>query len=311
MKNLKIVAIGANVVDTLICVPEFPNEDTKIKADEIIKCGGGPAATGLVAAAKLGANCMFIGNLADDDGGVFLKKDFQKYGVNTENCTMMRGYSSFLSYIILSAAGKSRTCLFNRGNLPGTALNEAQKNEIKSSGLLMVDGNDMSAAIEAAKIARENGVDVLYDAGGLYDGVENLLPYANILIPSFEFATGFTKTYNAEDAAKKLYNEFKPEIVVITDGKNGGYLYNGNEFLHYPAFPVEAVDTNGAGDVFHGAFAFARVLGKNAIESCIFSSAVSALKCTKVGARDGVPSLDETIKFLKERGVNEFEENMD
>ena len=299
----KIVAIGANVVDTLICVPEFPNEDTKLKADEIIKCGGGPAATGLVAASKLGAECEFIGNLSDDDGGCFLKKDFEKYGVSTDNCTVLCGYGSFLSFVVLSAASKSRTCLFNRGNLPGTALNDAQKKAIKSSSLLMVDGNDMAAAIEGAKLARENGVDVLYDAGGLYEGVENLLPYANILIPSYEFATGFTKTDNAEEAAKKLYAEFNPEIVVITDGKNGGYLYDGNEFWHYPAFPVDAVDTNGAGDVFHGAFAFARVSGKTAKDACVFSSAVSALKCTKVGARDGVPSLDETLNFLKERGV--------
>ena len=299
----KIVAIGANVVDTLICVPEFPNEDTKLKADEIIKCGGGPAATGLVAASKLGAECEFIGNLSDDDGGCFLKKDFEKYGVSTDNCTVLSGYGSFLSFVVLSAASKSRTCLFNRGNLPGTELNDAQKTAIKKSELLMVDGNDMAAAIEGAKLARENGVDVLYDAGGLYEGVENLLPYANILIPSYEFATGFTKTDNAEDAAKKLFTEFSPEIVVITDGKNGGYLYDGNEFWHYPAFPVEAVDTNGAGDVFHGAFAFARVTGKTAKDACVFSSAVSALKCTKVGARDGVPSLDETLNFLKERGV--------
>lgn len=303
MKNLKIAAIGANVVDTLICVPTFPTEDTKLKADEIIKCGGGPAATGLVAASKLGAECSFIGNLSDDDGGVFLKKDFEKYGVNTENCTVLNGYGSFLSFVVLSEASKSRTCLFNRGNLPGTVLTDSQKNEIKESGLLMVDGNDMAAAIEGAKYAREHGVDVLYDAGGLYDGVENLMPYANILIPSYEFATGFTKTDNAEAAEKKLYEEFNPEIIVITDGKNGGYLYDGKDFSHYPAFPVDAVDTNGAGDVFHGAFAFARISGKAPMEACVFSSAVSALKCTKVGARDGVPTYDETIKFLKERGV--------
>lgn len=299
----EIVAIGANVLDTLICVSEFPNEDTKLKADEIIKCGGGPAATGLVAASKLGAECEFIGNLANDDGGCFLKRDFEKYGVGTNNCTVMSGYNSFLSFVILSAASKSRTCLFNRGDIPETVLNEEQRLAIKESKLLMVDGNDMKAAIEGTKLARECGVDVLYDAGGLYKGVENLLPYANILIPSYEFATGFTKTDNAEDAAKKLYAEFEPEIVVITDGKNGGYLYDGSEFWHYPAFRVEAVDTNGAGDVFHGAFAFARVMGKSAKEACVFSSAVSAIKCTKVGARDGVPTLDETMNFLKERGV--------
>ncbi len=311
MSQRKVVAIGANVLDTLICAPVFPNEDTKLKADEIIKCGGGPAATGLVAASKLGADCTFLGNLADDDGGAFLKKDFEKYGVNADHCTVLNGYGSFLSFVVLSAESKSRTCLFHRGNLPGMVLSDAQKEIIKESDLLMVDGNDLEAAIAGAKLARENGVDVLYDAGGLYEGIEGLLPYANILIPSYEFATGFTKTDNAEDAAKKLYEAYHPELVVITDGKNGGYLYDGDKFVHYPAFPVEAVDSNGAGDVFHGAFAFARVSGRGPMEACIFSSAVSALKCTKVGARDGVPNYQETINFLKERGYDEFEKNME
>ena len=74
---------------------------------------------------------------------------------------------------------------------------------------------------------------------------------------------------------------------------------------------VDAVDSNGSGDVFHGAFAFAVTKGFDYYKACIFSSAVSALKCTKVGARVAVPTYNETVKFLKERGINEFEENME
>ncbi|MBQ7039272.1 MAG: hypothetical protein IJN39_01765, partial [Clostridia bacterium] len=69
----------------------------------------------------------------------------------------------------------------------------------------------------------------------------------------------------------------------------------------YPAFLVDAVDSNGSGDVFHGAFAFCIASGYNYYDACVFSSAVSALKCTKVGARNAVPTFDETVKFLKER----------
>ena len=73
---------------------------------------------------------------------------------------------------------------------------------------------------------------------------------------------------------------------------------------HYPAFLVDAVDSNGSGDVFHGAFAFALTRNMEYKKACVFSSAVSALKCTKFGAREGVPTYEETINFLKERGVN-------
>lgn len=109
-----------------------------------------------------------------------------------------------------------------------------------------------------------------------------------------------------QDAALKLKEMYNPDVIVITQGKDGGILYDGSKITKYPAFNVEAVDTNGAGDVFHGAFAFALTKGYSYYKCCIFSSAVSALKCTKLGARQGVPSFDETINFLKECGYNEF-----
>ena len=77
-------------------------------------------------------------------------------------------------------------------------------------------------------------------------------------------------------------------------------MYDGETVTSYPAFLVDAVDSNGSGDVFHGAFAFSAVSGYNYEKCCVFSSAVSALKCTKLGAREGVPTYDETINFLKE-----------
>lgn len=307
----EIVGIGANVYDTLICVSKYPDEDTKLKADKLMRCGGGPTATGLVAAAKLGAKCEFIGNFTDDEGGVFLLNDFKKYNISTQNSGIHNGFASFSSYVILSDKDKTRTIVFDRGNVPKVELNQNQKKAIAGSKLLMIDGNEFDAALEASKYARQNNVDVLYDAGGLYDNVEKLLGVANILIPSFEFATGITNTTDAKSAAEELYKKYNPDVVVITDGKNGGYMFDGTECVHYDAFSVNAVDTNGAGDVFHGAFAYALTRGYSYYKCCIFSSAVSALKCTKVGARAGVPLYDEVIEFLKERGYDEFEKNMD
>ena len=300
----KIVGIGANVFDTLYSIDKYPAEDTKTGANTVKECGGGPSATGLVAASKLGASTAFIGNYTNDSAGKFLKKDFQKYGVDTSYMTLKEGYSSFCSVLWLAKDTTSRTCVFYRGNVPPTEIDEATEKAIADAQILMVDGNDMNAAIEGAKIAKKNGTKVLYDAGGLYSGVENLLPYADILIPSEEFAIGHTKTETAEEAAKMLYEKYSPEIVVITQGKKGGIIYDGETVESYPAFLVDAVDSNGSGDVFHGAFAFALTSNMDYKKACVFSSAVSALKCTKVGAREGVPTYDETINFLKERGVN-------
>lgn len=296
----KIVGIGANVCDTLFSVPTYPKEDTKMRAESMMQAGGGPCATGLVAASKLGESTAFIGNMTDDNPGMFLKSDFQKWGVSTDYINIKSGYTSFSSCIWLAADSASRTCVFYKGDVPALELSDEQREAIKNAEILMIDGNEMSAAIDGAKYAKENGTKVLYDAGGLYEGVENLLPHADILIPSEEFALGHTGCESAEEAAKALYEKYSPEVVVITQGKKGGILYDGKTVTEYPAFLVDAVDSNGSGDVFHGAFAYALTQGYDFYKACVFSSGVSALKCTKVGARTGVPTFDEVIKFLKE-----------
>ena len=298
----KIVGIGANVFDTLYNIPTYPTEDTKMRATASKTAGGGPVATGLVAASKLGEDTAYIGVLSDDNGGKFLKEDFIKYGVNTDFIEVKSGYRSFASVLWLCADSTSRTCVFDKGDLPPLVLDDAQKQAIKDAEILMVDGNEMDAAVEAAKIARENGVKVLYDCGGLYEGVERLLKYTDIMIPSEEFSLGHTGCKTAEEAAKKLYETYSPEVVVITQGKKGGLLYNGNDIINYPIYPAKVVDSNGSGDVFHGAFAAAVAKGYDYLKCCHFSSAVSGLKCMGVGARESVPNFETTKNYLKENG---------
>ncbi len=291
-------------MDTLINVPHYPTEDTKLRATNSKPAGGGPVATGIVAASKLGSETEYIGVLSDDNGGQFLLKDFAKYGVATDHVDIKAGYRSFTSVIWLSAATTSRTCVFDKGNLPALVLSDEQKKVIAEAQLLMVDGNEMDAAVEAAKIARENGVKVLYDCGGLYDGVERLLAFTDIMIPSEEFALGHTGAKTAEEAAKKLYDTYHPEVIVITQGKRGGVLFDGEKAISYPIYPAEVVDSNGSGDVFHGAFAAAVVRGYDYETCCHFSSAVSAIKCTGVGARESVPDFDTVKTYLEENGYD-------
>ena len=298
----KIVGIGANVFDTLYNIPTYPTEDTKMRATASKTAGGGPVATGLVAASKLGEDTAYIGVLSDDNGGRFLKEDFEKYGVKTDLIDVKSGYRSFASVLWLCADTTTRTCVFDKGDLPPLQLSEAQKQAVRDAEILMVDGNEMDAAVEAAKIARKSGTKVLYDCGGLYEGVEKLLEYTDILIPSEEFSLGHTGCNSAEEAAKKLYETYSPEVVVITQGKRGGIIYDGKEIVSYPIYPAVVVDSNGSGDVFHGAFAAAISKGYDYLKCCHFSSAVSGLKCTGVGARESVPDFETTKKYLKENG---------
>ena len=298
----KIVGIGACVFDTLYEIPTYPKEDTKMRAKGSKPAGGGPVATGLVAARKLGVDASYIGVLSDDNGGVYLKGDFEKYGVDTSLIEVKSGYRSFASVLWLSADSAARTCVFDKGNLPPLALNDAQKSAIANAEILMVDGNEMDAAVMAAEIARKSGTKVLYDCGGLYEGVERLLRLTDIMIPSEEFALAHTGAGDAESAARELYARYSPEVVVITQGKRGGILYDGEKITSYPIYPAKVVDSNGSGDVFHGAYAAALSMGYDFLTACHFSSAVSAIKCMGVGARESVPSFDTVKKYMGECG---------
>lgn len=307
----RIVGIGASVYDTLVTLPCYPPEDTKLRALAVKPCGGGPCATGLTAAAKLGAPAAYLGQAADDAAGRFLLGDFRRFGVSTELVSVVPGCRSFSSFIWLSEETGSRTCVFDKGDLPPLTLTAAQKDAVRGAALLLLDGNELDAAVEAARLARENGVPVLLDAGGLYEGIDRLLPLADLLIPSEEFALAVTGAADAEQAAALLWERYAPRAVAVTCGKEGGVLCENGSTERYPSFPVRTADSNGAGDVFHGAFAFAAVRGMSPRQACRFASAVSAVKCTRVGAREGSPALAEVTAFLKERGIDESQEKLE
>ena len=259
-------------------------------------------ATGLVAASKLGEQTAYIGLLSNDNGGKFLKGDFEKYGVDTTYIDVKNGYRSFASVLWLCADSATRTCVFDKGDLPPLELNEPQKKAIAEAEILMVDGNEMDAAVKAAEYARRNGTKVFYDCGGLYPNVDKLLALTDIMIPSEEFAIGHTGCNNAEDAARKLYELYSPDVVVVTQGKRGGIVFDGKAVTEYPIYPAEVVDSNGSGDVFHGAFAAGILKGFDYLKCCHFSSAVSAIKCMGIGARESVPSFEAVKKYMKENG---------
>lgn len=296
----KIVGLGACVYDTLITCDSYPTEDTKLRAQKIFVSGGGPVGNALVVISKLGVNAQAIGTLADDGAGKYLIDDFNKYGVNTDAVTIQKDATSFVSYILLSTENKTRTCVFDRG----TVLDNPETVNLKAiddAYILHLDGNYLKSAIHVAKYAKQKGVLVSLDAGGLYAGIDELLPYVDILIPSAEFSKGFTKKQTIIEAMEKLNELYSPKVLVVTDGSNGGYYLSDGKINHYDSIKVNAVDTNGAGDTFHGAFLVAYCDDLSIKESCDFASAVSAYKCTHNGARTYPLSKKEIEKFLKNK----------
>lgn len=280
----KVVGIGACVLDTLINCTTYPTQDTKQKAESIFQAGGGPVGNALVVMSKLGVKAEVIGGFGSDNAGKYLLEDFIRYDVSVENVTVVEGATSFVSYILLAVDKATRTCIFDRGTVLDDPKN-LKLSAIDGADILHLDGNYLECAIEAAKYAKSRGVKVSLDAGGLYVGIDRLLPYVDILIPSAEFALGLTKETEIVAAMSILNKKFNPEILVVTDGPNGGYYWENGMAIPYESFKVKAIDTNGAGDTFHGAFIAAYCEEKTVRESCLFASKVAAYKCMHSGVR--------------------------
>ncbi len=280
----KVVGLGACVLDTIISCNVYPKEDTKQKADEIFQIGGGPVANALVVIGKLGVKAEVIGAFGSDSAADYILSDFKNYNVEINNAVKVDNTTSFTSYILLSEEKTTRTCVFDRGTVPDKEEN-VKLDALKDAYILHLDGNYLNSAIYAAKKAKELGVKVSLDAGGLYNGIEKLLPLVDILIPSAEFAIGFTGKTNVEDAMLELNARFNPEVLIVTDGSKGGYYFENGKALHYDSVKVRAVDTNGAGDTFHGAFIVAYCNDMSIKECCDFASKVAGYKCAFKGAR--------------------------
>lgn len=300
----QVVGIGSALFDILMTADCFPKEDTKLQGrDTKIQCGG-PCATALVAMCKLGVQSEYMGTLGDDMYGSFILGEFRKYGVACDRVRRVQNTQSFHSFVLLNLSNTSRTCIWSKGTVPAPQSSDIDLQTLKNAKYLHLDGHQLDTAIFAAQKAHEYGVKVSHDAGGTYPGIERLLPYDDVLIPSEEFSLKITQSADAREAAKKLDAQYHPETLIITQGSRGGFIWQDGRELRYPVYPVQAVDSNGAGDTFHGAFVAARIRGMDVYDAACFASATSALKCTRFGAQQGIPHFDEVLAFMKEhKGV--------
>lgn len=296
--SASVVGIGASVYDILMTVEGYPHEDTKQRGLETRFQCGGPCATGLVAVRKLGETACYMGTVGDDLYGAFVKAELERYGVDTTRVRVKPG-RTFHSVVLLNTRSGSRTCVWNRGDAAPPTEDDVDLDVLRQAKFLHLDGNHLDCAIYAAKKAREFGVTVSMDAGGAYPNIEQLLPLVDVLIPSEEFACKVTGCADARDAARALQQTCHPQTLIVTQGSRGGFLWEDGREVRYPVFPVHTIDSNGAGDTFHGAFLAARLKGMSVYEACRFASAASALKCTRFGAQQGIPSCGEVMDFLK------------
>ncbi len=299
-KVFDMTGIGYTAVDYLGFVPHLPGENSKLEMTGLKKQGGGPAATATVTAARLGLSASFIGKTGDDGFGDFMRDELREENVDISGMVTEKGKDSQFAFIMVNRETASRTVVWTRGSLSPMAPEEVDLSIIGASRGLLVDSLEPAAALHAAKFAKENGVEVLIDAGTLREGIEEILPYCDHIIGSELFSDQISGGKGHSEALRKI-SSYGPASSVVTTGEGGCVALVGDEIVEVKGFDVKAVDTTGAGDVFHGAYLFGVLQGWDTVRCCVFSNAAAAMKCTALGGRSAIPGSGEVLAFIRER----------
>jgi sulfofructose kinase len=296
-KDIQVVGLGQACVDHLGRLTSFPQEDQKTELLEIHQQCGGPASTAMVALARLGVGTSFIGSVSDDAFGVQIVEALKQEQIDFSHLKITPGFTSQFAFIAIHRETGARTIFWHRGSVPHLKATDVDLSSFSKAEVLHLDGLMIEASIEAALQAKSMGMTVLMDAGTMREGSTRLVSLVDTLIASERFAEPLVGS-GAHDRALKALYELGPKTVVITLGPKGSIGWDGRNTVFQKAFPIKAVDTTGAGDVYHGAYIYG-LLQKWSVPECMrFASAAAGLKCAEIGARKGIPGLKEVREFM-------------
>lgn len=296
-KRFDVVGMGLNSVDFLNIVPRFPLPNSKMEILQFSKQGGGQVATALVALSRWGVKTKYIGKIGDDDLGKFSLQSIANEGVDISSVTIEQGAKSQFATIIIDAPSGERTILWSRDKGLMYREGELKKEEVCQGKILHLDGHDIRAAIQCVLWAKEEGMTTVIDIDKVETLTAELIKEIDFVITSSRFPTLFTGIHDIEKALKEL-KKYTKGFLCSTLGKEGSIALVEGEIFYVKACPIKAVDTTGAGDVFHAGFIYGLLQNWELSEILRFSNAAAALKCRQIGGRKGIPNLEEIKKFL-------------
>lgn len=296
--SVDVVGVGLNATDTIIRLPHFPAPDSKVEVRSSEVRPGGQVASAMVACRRWGLSTRYVGKIGDDSAGKLQIDEMKREGVDAR-WIIAHGCASQTSHILVDEASGERTVLWKRDSSIALRAEDLKREWISGARALLVDGHDTGAAAQAVRWAREERIPVVGDFDNRYPGVEALLECVDFAITSKNFPERLIGETDLLKALPEICRRFKCQMAGATLGKMGALLWDGERFLLSPAFRVQAVDTTGAGDIFHGAFVFGLVRGWRPEEILEFSCAAAALNCTATGARGCIATLDEIENFRR------------
>ncbi|HUI73887.1 MAG TPA: carbohydrate kinase family protein [Candidatus Acidoferrum sp.] len=291
-----VTGLGENAVDIVLRLRQFPAPDGKVEIHSVTTRLGGQIATALAAIRMWGLKVRYIGSAGDDSSAELHAKEFARLGAEVHLRTI-RHTPSRLSYILVNEASATRGVLWRRDRKLLLRPSDLKKEWIVRSKLLLIDGENPLASQRAAQWARSAGTSVVCDFDTATTDADMLLHDVDYPVLSSALTQYLAESPDYLTALPLLMQRYKSRLICTTLSEQGALAWDGESFWYAPAYRVHAVDTTGAGDLFHAGFTFGLLQGWGWQRIMHFACAAAGLNCTAQGARGRIGSV-RTIEAL-------------
>ena len=295
---MKILCIGQSTYDITLPMKEYPVENKKYKISDTCGCGGGSSNNTAYLLALWGKDAMLASPIGDDLYGKRVIDELNKVGVDTSLFEIKKGLNTTTSYIICNRSNGSRTIITDKS--PLMKLSEDKVIDVHPD-LIVVDGNDCEIAMDVIK--KNPDAITIIDAGSMREGTVELAKLCDYVVCSNDFARDYSKIdfkCNEVEKLKKVYDILEHDFggkVVITLESFGSMTKINGQYITVPSIKVESVDSTGAGDIYHGAFAFFVSEGYSLLETLYYSNIAGALSVSKIGSKASMPKCEEVLNY--------------
>jgi sugar/nucleoside kinase (ribokinase family) len=290
MSRWDILGMGVVAVDDLLTVERYPPPDVKQPILDEQRQGGGLIATALVAAARLGARTAYLGVLGDDDLSLFALEGLESAGVDCSLVIRRTGARPVHATIIVDASNGQRTILHTHRGVVYPSPDQIPTELIAQCRVLLLDPFPGAATIQAERRAHALGTPVVADIEApALPAAQHLIAHADHLIVGLEVGRRVTGLDAPAEMVVALARPDRPCCAVTAGAEGCWYSVYGGGAVHVPALPVQAADTTGCGDVFHGAYAASVARGEPVDAAVHVATVAAGLKATLVGGRAGIP----------------------
>ena len=296
------VGIGICPSDYICLLDRYPGYDEKVVARKCTHQGGGPVATAFAALGRWGARTAVISVIGDDEDGRFVREQLEADGVDTSLLRVKKGTGTARAFILVDVSRGGRTVVLDVTNTPEMKARDIRIKDLPPCRVFHTDGRDAEACVKAMRHYRKTGAKVCIDAGSMRRHMDEMIEAATHFVASHEFIPQyFGEGVSPEEACRRVL-EMGPEAAVVTLGSGGCLGVTGEGAFRISGYRKKdfIVDTNGAGDVFHGGYIYGLLQGWDDRECAEYANAAAFLKCSKPGGRAGIPRVKDVLALLKE-----------